>query len=267
MRRKDERTGKVEAGTARTKSGEGPKRRESKAERRARAEEIVARLNTTYQDARCSLDHGNVFELLIATILSAQCTDARVNMVTPELFARGSNPKEMIAIPEDELLHLIHSTGFFRSKAKSIRGACEALIERFGGAVPRTMDDLLTLRGVARKTANVVLGSGFGIAAGVVVDTHVQRITRLLGLTKATDPKKIEWDLQALIPRESWTAFSHQLVYHGRAVCIANRPRCEDCVLKQVCPSRREEPRIEARARATAAPKPRRPRPPSKSRS
>ncbi|HXY20763.1 MAG TPA: endonuclease III [Gemmatimonadales bacterium] len=199
--------------------------------------EIVARLRRRYPDARCSLDHRDPLELLVATILSAQCTDARVNVVTRTLFRKyrtaGDYAVTNPAVFEDE----IRSTGFFRNKTKSVIGMAQALVERFDGRVPDTMDDLTSLPGVGRKTANVVLGNAFGKDEGVVVDTHVARISRLLGLTRETDPEKIERDLMRVVPRSRWTLFPHLLIHHGRAVCIARRPRCGECPVAGLCPS------------------------------
>ncbi len=199
--------------------------------------EVIKRLRKAYPDAHCALVHTSPFELLIATILSAQCTDARVNIVTTDLFRKYRGPADYLKVTQRELEKDIHSTGFFRNKAKNIQAACKRIIEEYGGEVPQTMDDLLTLGGVARKTANVVLGNAFGIASGVVVDTHVSRISQLLGLTKNKTPEKIERDLQELIPKKDWVMFPHWMIYHGRAVCIARRPKCSECVLADICPS------------------------------
>jgi len=193
-------------------------------------------LKKAYPDADCSLDHKSPFELLAATILSAQCTDERVNKVTPALFRKYPGPAEMAAAPIKDLEELVHSTGFYKNKALSIKEASAAIVKNFGGKVPRSMDELLTLRGVARKTANVVLGSAYGIAAGVVVDTHVKRVAFRLGLTGETDPGKIEQDLMRLIPKADWIWFAHSLVLHGRAACDARKPRCGECPLKKLCP-------------------------------
>jgi endonuclease-3 len=202
-----------------------------------RIDTVIERLAAAYPDATCSLDYRSPFELLVSTILSAQCTDERVNMVTPALFAKYRRPEDYLAVPVEELEQDIHSTGFFRNKAKSIRGAARLLIERFGGELPRTMEELLTLPGVARKTANVVLGTAYGIAEGVVVDTHVRRLSGRLGLTEHDDPVKIERDLMAVIPHEAWIGFSHRLILHGRRVCHARKPNCPRCVLRDLCPS------------------------------
>src|SRR5271167_1552406 len=196
---------------------------------------ILQRLDERYPNVQCALHHNSAWELLVATILSAQCTDARVNMVTPVIFKKYPTPAHFAALQPEELEPDIRSTGFFRNKAKSVVGAARKIINDFGGEVPHTMEELLTVPGAARKTANVVLGSWFGIAAGVVVDTHVQRISRRLELTKNQDPPKIEQDLMRVIPREKWIAFSHQIIHHGRAICIARKPRCADCPLEHLC--------------------------------
>ncbi len=212
-------------------------RRESKRARKARAEEILARLKAEYPDSRCALTFSNPLELLVATILSAQCTDKRVNIVTPELFRRCPTAAEYAEIPSEELEELIRSTGFFRNKAKSLGGMGQALVDDHDGEVPAEMKALVALPGVARKTANVVLGNAFGLDEGVVVDTHVGRISNLLALTTEKNPVKIERDLMALVPRTDWTLWSHLLIDHGRAVCKARRPDCESCVLIDRCPS------------------------------
>jgi len=209
------------------------------AERRARARKIVARLEREYPDATCALHHSSALELVVATILSAQCTDARVNMVTPALFAKYRTAREYAAADPQVLEREIQSTGFFRNKTKSIIGMAQALVERHGGEVPDTMAALTELPGVGRKTANVILGTWFKKNEGVVVDTHVQRLSRLLKLTKHDDPVKIERDLMELLPRDKWTWWSHTLIQHGRQVCIARRPKCEECVVNRVCPSSR----------------------------
>jgi len=208
-------------------------------ERRARARKIVARLEREYPDASCALHHSSALELVVATILSAQCTDARVNMVTPALFAKYGTARDYAAADPQVLEREIQSTGFFRNKTKSIIGMAQALVERHGGAVPDTMEALTELPGVGRKTANVILGTWFKKNEGVVVDTHVQRLSRLLKLTKHDDPVKIERDLMDLLPRDKWTWWSHTLIQHGRQVCIARRPKCEECVVNRVCPSSR----------------------------
>ena len=205
--------------------------------RRARADAVTAILARTYPDAHCELDFTNPLELLVATILSAQCTDKRVNLVTPALFRICRTAADYVALPAEQLEELIQSTGFFRAKAKNIRACCAALVERHGGEVPRTMDELYALAGVGRKTANVVLGNAFDINVGVVVDTHVQRLSTLLGLTTQTTPEKIEQDLIELIPRVQWTLFSHWLIWHGRRRCMARNPDCPACELRTLCPS------------------------------
>lgn len=201
------------------------------------AETIAARLAAAYPEATCSLDFQTPFELLVSTILSAQCTDERVNMVTPGLFGKYRRPEDYLAVPAEELEQDIHSTGFYRNKAKSIRGAAQLLVEQFGGELPRTMEELLTLPGVARKTANVVLGTAFGIPAGIAVDTHVRRLSGRLGLTEHDDPVKIERDLMTLLPPEQWISISHRLILHGRQVCHARKPDCPHCTLADLCPS------------------------------
>jgi endonuclease-3 len=199
--------------------------------------EILSRLKKLYPDAKCALHHGNAYELLCATILSAQCTDARVNLVTPELFARYPSPFELARANPADVEDIIRSTGFFRNKTRSLIGMAQAVVERHGGEIPRTMEELRRLPGVGRKTANVVLGNAFDMNEGVTVDTHVTRLSRLLGLSRETEPEKIEQELMRLFPRESWGLLSHLLIFHGRQVCIARRPRCGSCVLAQVCPS------------------------------
>ena len=202
-----------------------------------RAAAVIAALARTYPGAHCELDHTNPLQLLVATILSAQCTDKRVNLVTPPLFRTCRTAADYVALPAEQLEELIHATGFFRAKAKNIRACCAALVERHGGQVPRTMDALTALAGVGRKTANVVLGNAFGINVGVVVDTHVQRLAQRLGLTKQTTPEKIERDLLRLVPRAQWTLFSHWLIWHGRRRCMARNPDCTACELRALCPS------------------------------
>jgi endonuclease-3 len=211
--------------------------RESAAARGERAAEILARLRTAYPDAHCALEHENPYQLLVATILSAQCTDARVNMVTPAFFARFPGPEALAAGTTGEVEELIRSTGFFRNKAKSLLGMAAAVVGEHGGKIPDSMEALRALPGVGRKTANVVLGNAFGRNEGITVDTHVGRITRLLRLTRATDPEKVERDLMPLFPQERWTLLSHLLISHGRAVCIARRPGCTECPLAELCPS------------------------------
>jgi endonuclease-3 len=203
-----------------------------------RVRAILSKLDEAYPDATCALQHKDPFQLLVATILSAQCTDQRVNMVTPELFAKYPTPKDLAYANPQELESEIRTTGFFRNKTKSLIGASKKIVEDFGGKVPQTMDEILTLPGVARKTANVVLGTGYQIASGVVVDTHVQRVAMRLDLTKNTDPKKIEQDLTRVIPQDRWILFSHQIIWHGRRVCQARKPRCIECNLEQLCYSK-----------------------------
>ncbi|HET6207364.1 MAG TPA: endonuclease III [Terracidiphilus sp.] len=199
---------------------------------------ILKALDEAYPNAVCALDHKTPWELLVATILSAQCTDVRVNMVTPELFRRFPTPTAMAKAPIPELEDLIRTTGFFRNKAKSIKGAAQAIVERFGGEVPRTLDELITVPGAARKTANVVLGVSYGLAEGVVVDTHVFRIARRLGLAKGDTPQKVEQELMRVLPRDKWIDFSHQIIHHGRQVCLARKPKCNVCNLEQICHSK-----------------------------
>ena len=201
--------------------------------------EILQLLKKEYPDAKCSLNYSTPFELLIATILSAQCTDARVNLVTKDLFQKYKGPKDYLKVPEEELQQDIRTTGFFRNKTKSIRGTSQKLLADFKGQVPSTMDELLILPGVARKTANVVLGNAFEITSGVVVDTHVSRLSQRLGLTKETNPEKIEQRLMKLLPREEWISFSHRLILHGRHICKAPIPDCANCILNHLCPSAR----------------------------
>jgi endonuclease-3 len=198
---------------------------------------LHGRLATLHPDAHCELDHANAFQLLVATILSAQCTDKRVNMTTPALFAAYPTPQAMAEAPVEHLEELVKSTGFFRSKAQSIQGMARALVERHGGEVPADMEALVQLPGVGRKTANVVLGNAFGINHGVVVDTHVGRLATRLGLTRESDPVKVEEALKPLFPQESWTMLSHLLIFHGRRVCDARKPKCGACALADVCPS------------------------------
>lgn len=202
-----------------------------------RIAEILRRLEAAYPNAECALHHRNAWELLVATILSAQCTDARVNMVTPELFRKFPAPKAMAEASLPAIEDEIRSTGFYHNKAKSISGAAKKIVGEFGGRVPKTMAELLTVPGAARKTANVVLGVAYKIAEGVVVDTHVLRISKRLGLTQATDPKKVEQDLMRIIPKDHWIQFSHELIHHGRQICMARKPRCVDCPLETLCHS------------------------------
>ena len=205
------------------------------ADRKARVAKILRLLDEMYPGVTCALHHGNAWELLAATILSAQCTDKRVNEVTPGLFRKYPTIADFAHASQAELAQDIRSTGFFNNKSKSLIGAAKKLLSDFQGAVPQNMEDLLTVPGAARKTANVVLGTAFGIASGVVVDTHVQRIARRLDLTKQSDPVKIEQDLMKAIPEERWILFSHQVIHHGRALCVARKPRCAECKLDAVC--------------------------------
>jgi endonuclease-3 len=207
------------------------------AEEKQRTKKVISLLRQEYPDVRCSLNFSSPLELLIATILAAQCTDERVNIVTADLFRKYRKPEDYLKVPVTELEQDIRSTGFFRNKAKSIQGTCKLIVEKFGGQVPQNFDELLTLPGVARKTANVVMGNAYAIASGVVVDTHVTRLSQLLGLSANTTPEKIEKDLIELVPKKDWIDFSHLLIYHGRAVCIARRPQCDKCVLEKLCPS------------------------------
>jgi endonuclease III len=204
----------------------------------ARVASILEKLDEAYPDVTCALKHANPFQLLISTILSAQCTDVRVNEVTATLFPKYPNPKAFAYADPNELEKDIRPTGFFRNKTKSIIGASKKILEEFHGDVPKTMEELLTLPGVARKTANVVLGTAFQIASGVVVDTHVQRLSNRLDLTKNTDPKKIEQDLIKIVPQNRWILFSHQLIWHGRRICQARKPRCIECNLEPLCYSK-----------------------------
>jgi len=199
---------------------------------------ILAKLDEAYPNATCELKHENAFQLLISTILSAQCTDVRVNQVAETLYKKYPNPEAFAYATPSELEQEIRPTGFFRNKTKSVMGASRAIIERFGGHVPRTMEEILTLPGVARKTGNVVLGTTFGIASGIVVDTHVQRLSNRLDLTRNEDPKRIEQDLVRIIPREKWIQFSHQIIWHGRRVCQARKPKCVECNLESLCYSK-----------------------------
>jgi endonuclease III len=213
-----------------------------KPRRNPRAPERIAQildlLAKAYPNAECALHHRNAWELLVATVLSAQCTDARVNMVTPGLFKKFPTPADFVHAPLVEIEELIRSTGFFHNKAKSLKGAGETLVEQFKGKVPQTMEELLTIPGVARKTGNVVLGVAFGKAVGVVVDTHVLRLSRRLELTKETEPVKVEKDLMKIIPQDRWIAFSHEMIHHGRQVCIARKPKCVECTLEPICSSK-----------------------------
>ncbi|HEV2972077.1 MAG TPA: endonuclease III [Pirellulales bacterium] len=212
-----------------------------------RSTEIVKRLRRAYPEAHCALEFNDPLQLLIATILSAQCTDVRVNMVSPVLFRKYPTAAALAAAERKDIERIILSTGFFRSKAKSIQGCCEKLVAEHDGHVPRTLEELIKLPGVGRKTANVVLGTAYGIATGIVVDTHVARISRRLGLTKKNDAVKIEQDLMAQIPQRDWIDFSHEMIFHGRAICIARRPKCEICPLEPICPRIGVEERGEGR--------------------
>lgn len=206
-------------------------------DRQKRAAEIIRRLKKEYPDAYCALNFSNPFELLVATILSAQCTDERVNLVTSVLFRKYRTAQDYLNVETAELADDLKSITFFNNKTKSIRGAAQKIIDDFGGEIPKTMDELLTLNGVARKTANVVLGNAFGIASGVVVDTHVSRVSQRLALTENTAPEKIEKDLNALVPQKDWVMFPHWLIAHGRKICQARKPKCAECVLENLCPS------------------------------
>lgn len=205
------------------------------AERKARVSKIISEFDKLFPDATCALQHRNPWELLVATILSAQCTDERVNKVTPGLFAKYPTIEDFANVSQDELANDIRSTGFFNNKARSIIGAARKILDEFAGRVPRTMDDLLSVPGAARKTANVVLGTAYGIPSGVVVDTHVGRISARLDLTRNTDPVKVEQDLIKILPENRWILFAHQMIHFGRQICIARKPRCASCPLDPVC--------------------------------
>ncbi len=209
---------------------------ESPADKHQRTQKIISALKRVYPGAHCELNFSNPLELLVATILSAQCTDKRVNLVTTELFKKYRSAKDFADAPLAEIEEAIKSAGFFRNKAKNIKACCAALVEKFGGEVPRTMDELHALAGVGRKTANVVLGNAFGINVGVVVDTHISRLSQRLGLTKETDAVKIEQDLMPLVPQKDWTLFSHWLIWHGRRRCAARKPDCANCEIQKLCP-------------------------------
>ena len=211
------------------------KKPKTQADRKTRIAVILEKLDEMYPNVACALHHNNPWELLVATILSAQCTDKRVNEVTPGLFAKYPTPQDFAAVKPEVLAGDIRSTGFFNNKAKSVVGAAKMITGTFGGVVPRTLEELITVPGAARKTANVVLGSGYGITSGVVVDTHVLRVSKRLDLTKNTDPVKVEQDLIKIIPRERWILFSHQIIHHGRALCVARKPKCAECKLNSVC--------------------------------
>lgn len=211
---------------------------ESKATLKRRVKKIIALLRQEYPDATCALNHRSPYELLVATILSAQCTDKRVNMVTPDLFAKYPDPATLAKAKASTLEKMIQSTGFFRNKAKNLIACAQGIVANHGGRVPDTMEDLTALDGVGRKTANVVLGNAFGKNIGVVVDTHVGRISRLLGFTESKNAEIVERDLMAIVPQDDWTDFSHLMIFHGRAICIARRPRCGECPLYDYCPGR-----------------------------
>lgn len=212
-------------------------KRESLEELKTRTREVIRRLKRAYPGAKCSLNHSNPFELLVATILSAQCTDERVNIVTADLFRKYRKPEDYLKVPPRELEKDIQSTGFFRNKTKSLQGTAKVLTEQYGGEVPHTMDELLELPGVARKTANVVLGNAFDIHAGVVVDTHVTRLSHRLGFTQQKTAEKIEQDLIPIVPKKDWVIFPHLMIYHGRKICKARSPLCAECVVEKGCPS------------------------------
>lgn len=212
-----------------------PKRPKTAVERDARFARILAALDQRYPDAKCALHHGDAWQLLVATILSAQCTDERVNKVTPALFRKYPTIRDFAAARQEELARDIHSTGFFNNKAKSIIGAARTILEDFGGEIPRDIEALLRVPGAARKTANVVLGTAFGIASGVVVDTHVARISRRLGFTRESNVLKIERDLMKALPREKWILFSHQIIHFGREICVARKPKCSICPVEKYC--------------------------------
>jgi endonuclease III len=205
------------------------------AERKQRIGKILEGLDKLYPNATCALNHRSPWELLVATILSAQCTDVRVNQVTPGLFRKYPTMTDFANVSQEELANDIRSTGFFNNKARSVIGAAKKILSDFNGKVPQNIDDLLTVPGAARKTSNVVLGTAFGIPSGVVVDTHVHRVSRRLDLTKQDDPVKIEQDLMKIIPKERWILFSHQIIHHGRSLCIARKPRCSECLLDPIC--------------------------------
>ncbi|HWB83924.1 MAG TPA: endonuclease III [Bryobacteraceae bacterium] len=242
MRARTERSGASERRTAAPQASSRPgslrvpvKQPKTAAERKARVAEILRRLDKMYPNATCALHHNNPWELLVATILSAQCTDKRVNEVTPGLFAKYPMPRDFAAVRPEVLAQDIRSTGFFNNKAKSVVGAAKKVVSEFGGRVPKTMEELLTIPGAARKTANVVLGTAYGIASGIVVDTHVQRVTARLDLSKGANPVKIEQDLMRIIPQEKWILFAHQIILHGRALCQARKPKCAECDLNSLC--------------------------------
>jgi endonuclease III len=219
-----------------------PAKPKTAAERKARIDRILRHLDEMYPNVTCELHHENAWQLLVATILSAQCTDKRVNMVTPGLFRKYPTVRDFAAVSMEELGQDIKSTGFYNNKAKSVIGAAKRVLAEFAGDVPRSMEEMLTIPGAARKTANVVLGTVYGIASGVVVDTHVQRIARRLDLTKEEDPVKIEKDLMKLLPQERWILFSHQIIHHGRRLCVARTPKCAECRLNPVCYAKDKTP-------------------------
>jgi len=215
--------------------------RESQKDKQARALKILKLLKKHYPNAHCSLDFKTQHQLLVATILSAQCTDERVNKTTPELFKKYQSVEAFAQAEPEELQRAVFATGFYVNKAKAIKSSAQQLIERHGGEMPRTVDELVKLSGVGRKTASVVLGAGFGLAEGIVVDTHVGRISRLLGLTRQNDPVKVEQDLMAVLPRADWIGYSHMLIDHGRAICVARKPKCSECFLSKLCPAAKTE--------------------------
>ena len=215
-----------------------PRKRIAAAHLLQHASEVFEKLFALYPDAHCELDYQNAYQLLVATILSAQCTDQRVNMVTPTLFARYPDPATLAVARQEDVEEIIRSTGFFRNKARNLIGMAGAVVDRHGSNIPVTMDELVQLPGVGRKTANVVLGNACGINEGVVVDTHIARLSNRLGLTRESDPVKIEQELMKMFPRESWTMLAHLLIWHGRRVCDAKKPRCGECTLAAICPSR-----------------------------
>ena len=221
-----------------------PRRRAPNPDPKVQSGQVVRALIQLYPEVRCALDHRDAFQLLVATVLSAQCTDERVNKVTPALFARFPDPASLASADLTEVETLIYATGFFRSKAKNLVGLSKILVERHGGTVPPDLEALTSLPGVGRKTANVVLGVAYSIASGVVVDTHVKRLSFRLGLTGRTEPEAIEQELNALLPRKHWIDFSHRLIAHGRAICDAQRPRCGDCPLLEICPRQGLSPRL-----------------------
>lgn len=209
---------------------------QAKQQAKRHAAKVVRALARDYPDVTCALNFDTPVQLLVATILSAQCTDTRVNIVTRELFAKYPTAEDLAAIPTKRLERIIESTGFFRNKGKNIKACCQALVEQYDGEVPRDLDQLVALPGIGRKTANVVLGTAFGLATGVVVDTHVMRISRRLGMTREKDPVKIERDLMEQLPKSQWIDFSHRMIHHGRRICIARRPKCDECGMKRFCP-------------------------------